>query len=43
MQTTRCISVLAPALEQKATAATGGADRPAVLTTEAESQTWKFC
>lgn len=43
MQKTGCVSVLALGLEQKATAATGDADRPAVLTTETESQTWKFC
>lgn len=42
MHKTGCVSVLALGLEQKATTATGGADRPAALTTETEPQTWKF-
>lgn len=43
MQKTGCVSVLALGLEQKAATATGSADSAAVLTTETESQTWKFC
>lgn len=42
MQKTGCVSVLTQGLEQKAMAAAGGADRPAVFTAETESQTWSF-